>query len=40
MKFNKNTQNCEKYLVNSKKYSTFAVENKLCMRKGSYKYTK
>jgi hypothetical protein len=40
MKFNKNTQICEKYLVNSKKYSTFAVENKLCMRKGSYKYTK
>ena len=40
MNFNKNTQICEKYLVNSKKYSTFAAQNKLCGRKGSYKYTK
>ena len=40
MNFNKNTQICEIYLVNSKKYSTFAAQNKLCRRKGSYKYTK
>lgn len=40
MNFNKNTQICEKYFVNSKKYSTFAAQNKLCERKGSYKYTK
>lgn len=29
MNFNKNTQICEKYLVNSKKYSTFAAKSKL-----------
>ena len=40
MNFNKNTQICEKYLVISKIYSTFAAQNKLCERKGSYKYTK